>query len=192
LDLALDVADSIQAQDSLEKMLVHQMAVLHRGMMRATARMNEELYAAAGLDEGRREAANVRACRSCNSRYIHTCCDMAAAMPWRTRGTTHGRYRPGSVTRTSSTRCVTLSWPRIGLRTSGDNHRGSRAAAQVSGKPPLPAILNDPKALHPWGHPSTDFLGTRSDCQSTPSARQVGASGHAKGSARQLASSADQ
>src|SRR5262245_32297389 len=34
LDLALDVADSIQAQDSLEKMLVHQMAVLHRGMMR--------------------------------------------------------------------------------------------------------------------------------------------------------------
>src|SRR5262245_43208069 len=38
LDLALDVADSIQAQDSLEKMLVHQMAVLHRGMMRAATR----------------------------------------------------------------------------------------------------------------------------------------------------------
>jgi hypothetical protein len=63
LDLALDVADSIQAQDSLEKMLVHEMAVLHRGMMRAATRMDEELYAAAGLDEGRREAANVRACR---------------------------------------------------------------------------------------------------------------------------------
>jgi hypothetical protein len=63
LDLALDVADSIQAQDSLEKMLVHEMAVLHRGMMRAAARMNEELYAATGRDEGRREAANVRACR---------------------------------------------------------------------------------------------------------------------------------
>ena len=63
LDLALDAADSIQAQDSLEKMLVHQMAVLHRGMMRAATRMNEELYAAAGRDEGRREAANVRACR---------------------------------------------------------------------------------------------------------------------------------
>src|SRR5262249_23245421 len=65
LDLALDVADSIQAQDSLEKMLVHQMAVLHRGMMRAATCMNEELYAAAGrgLDESRREAANVRACR---------------------------------------------------------------------------------------------------------------------------------
>ena len=63
LDLALDAADTIQGQDSLEKMLVHQMAVLHRGMMRAATRMNEELYALAGLDEGRREAANVRACR---------------------------------------------------------------------------------------------------------------------------------
>jgi hypothetical protein len=63
LDLALDAADTIQGQDSLEKMLVHQMAVLHRGMMKAATRMNEELYSAAGLDEGRREAANVRACR---------------------------------------------------------------------------------------------------------------------------------
>jgi hypothetical protein len=63
LDLALDVADSIQPQDSLEKMLVHEMAVLHRGMMKAATRMNEKLYAAAGRDEGRREAANVRACR---------------------------------------------------------------------------------------------------------------------------------
>jgi signal transduction histidine kinase len=59
LDLALDAADTIQGQDSLEKMLVHEMAVLHRGMMKAAIRMNEELYAAAGLDEGRREAANV-------------------------------------------------------------------------------------------------------------------------------------
>src|SRR5215831_15269991 len=63
LDLALDVADSIQAQDSLEKMLVHQMAVLHRGMMKAAIRMNEELYVVASSDERRREAANVRACR---------------------------------------------------------------------------------------------------------------------------------
>jgi hypothetical protein len=63
LDLALDAADTIQGQDSLEKMLVHQMAVLHRGMMKAATRMNEELYSAAGLEESRREAANVRACR---------------------------------------------------------------------------------------------------------------------------------
>src|SRR5262249_28014606 len=63
LDLALDAVDTIQAQDSLEKMLVHEMAVLHRGMMRAATRMNEELYAATGRDERSREAANVRACR---------------------------------------------------------------------------------------------------------------------------------
>jgi hypothetical protein len=50
LSLALDAADTIQAQDSLEKMLVHQMAVLHYGMMRAAARMNEELDAAGVID----------------------------------------------------------------------------------------------------------------------------------------------
>jgi hypothetical protein len=63
LSLALDAADTIQAQDSLEKMLVHQMAVLHYGMMKATARMNEELDAADVIDPNKREAANVRACR---------------------------------------------------------------------------------------------------------------------------------
>jgi hypothetical protein len=41
MSLALDAADTIQAQDSLEKMLVHQMAVLHRGMMTAAAQMGE-------------------------------------------------------------------------------------------------------------------------------------------------------
>jgi integrase len=34
--------------------------------------------------------------------------------------TTHGRYRLGSATKTSSTRCVTPSWRRTGSRTSGD------------------------------------------------------------------------
>src|SRR5262249_28408074 len=75
LGLALDAADTIQAQDSLEKMLAHQMAVLHCGMMRAAARMNEELdaagvidpkHAAGVMDPNKREAAeaaNVRACR---------------------------------------------------------------------------------------------------------------------------------
>ena len=63
LGLALDAADSIRAQDSLEKMLVHQMAVLHRGMMKASARMNEDLDSAAVIDEAKREAGNVRACR---------------------------------------------------------------------------------------------------------------------------------
>src|SRR5215472_11142365 len=68
LSLALDAADTIQAQDSLEKMIIHQMAALHHGMMRATALMNKELDAAGGtaidaagdkrdLTAGEREAA---------------------------------------------------------------------------------------------------------------------------------------
>ena len=78
LSLALDAADTIQAQDGLEKMLVHQMAVLHYGMMRATARMNEELDAAGVIDPNKREAAeaaNVRACRLAGaiSRMSATC-----------------------------------------------------------------------------------------------------------------------
>jgi hypothetical protein len=63
LDLALDAADSIRARDSLEKMLVHQMAVLHRGMMKASSRMNEEMDRVGVIDERARDAANVRGCR---------------------------------------------------------------------------------------------------------------------------------
>jgi hypothetical protein len=86
LSLALDAADTIQAQDGLEKMIVHQMAVLHHGMMRAAARMNKELDAAGGtaidaagdkrdLRADEREAANVRACRLAGaiSRMSATC-----------------------------------------------------------------------------------------------------------------------
>src|SRR5262249_1811069 len=58
----------------------------------------------------------------CRFRSIRTCCDTAAAMPWRTRATTHGRYRLGSATRTSNTPSGTPSWPQIGLRTSGDEN----------------------------------------------------------------------
>ena len=66
LSLALDAADTIQAQDALEKMLVHEMAVLHRGIMRMAAQMDAELDAAGVIDLNKREAAeaaNVRACR---------------------------------------------------------------------------------------------------------------------------------
>src|SRR5262249_45940412 len=38
-------------------MLVHEMAVIHAGMMKATARMNEELDAAGVIDPNKREAA---------------------------------------------------------------------------------------------------------------------------------------
>ena len=60
---------------------------------------------------------------------------MAAAMPRPTRATTHGRYRPGSGTRTSSTPCATRRLRRIDLRTSGDNRRSLR---HVEGPPPKP------------------------------------------------------
>jgi hypothetical protein len=69
LSLALDAADTIQAQDGLEKMLVHQMAALHYGMMRATARMNKSscreksppLVSRCGLSRGNLLASRVAA-----------------------------------------------------------------------------------------------------------------------------------
>src|SRR6266540_4526737 len=64
----------------------------------------------------------------CNSWYIRTCCDMAAAMPWPTRATTHGHYRPGSGTKTSNTPFDTPSWHRIASRTFGECDDGSYAA----------------------------------------------------------------
>jgi len=63
LDAAIDAADSIQAQDSLEKMLTHQMAVLHRGIMTASRRLDEEIESASVINEDKRERANIRATR---------------------------------------------------------------------------------------------------------------------------------
>jgi len=67
------------------------------------------------------------------------------------RPTTHGRYRLGSVTRTSSTRCATPNLRRIDLRTSGDNRPSRRAdLMRVTGLPrqaerPAPAIELRPR-----------------------------------------------
>ena len=41
LELALDTSDTIGAKNSLEKMLAHQMAVLHRSIMKLTIRMED-------------------------------------------------------------------------------------------------------------------------------------------------------
>src|SRR5258707_10632215 len=54
----------------------------------------------------------------CPSRSIPTCCGMAAAMSWRTRGTTPGRCKRGSGTATFSIRCAIPSWRPIGLEIS--------------------------------------------------------------------------
>src|SRR5262249_30449622 len=64
----------------------------------------------------------------CRFRSICTCCDTAAAMLWRMRATTHGRYRPGSATRTFSTPYATPSCHPIGSRTFG----ADRAAFEPS------------------------------------------------------------
>ena len=41
LEMALDASDTIDSKNSLEKMLVHQMAVLHRQIMRLSTRMED-------------------------------------------------------------------------------------------------------------------------------------------------------
>jgi hypothetical protein len=41
LEMALDASDTIDSKNSLEKMLVHQMAVLHRQIMKLSARMDD-------------------------------------------------------------------------------------------------------------------------------------------------------
>jgi hypothetical protein len=41
LEMALDASDTIDPKNSLEKMLVHQMAVLHRQIMRLSTRMED-------------------------------------------------------------------------------------------------------------------------------------------------------
>ena len=41
LELALDASDSIDAKNSLEKMLVHQMATVHRSVMKLAIRLED-------------------------------------------------------------------------------------------------------------------------------------------------------
>jgi hypothetical protein len=41
LELALDASDTVPPQNSLEKMLAHQLAVLHRQMMKLAARVDD-------------------------------------------------------------------------------------------------------------------------------------------------------
>ena len=43
LDMGLDLADTIQADNSMEKMLVHQMAAVHNSAMRMTALVNRRM-----------------------------------------------------------------------------------------------------------------------------------------------------
>ncbi len=62
LEGALDAADSIAAQDSLENMLAHQLAVLHTAGMKIAARM-EQFDRTHLMVPGRQMQANGEACR---------------------------------------------------------------------------------------------------------------------------------
>jgi len=60
------------------------------------------------------------------SKHIRTCFGTPAATRWPTGGTTRGRCRPISGTKTSSTRCATPSYRRCGSRIFGGLERLTR------------------------------------------------------------------
>jgi hypothetical protein len=61
----LDVADTIKAENSLERMLAHQLASLHRLILKLTAQLNRLLNVIGNLSPTHPETAavNVEACR---------------------------------------------------------------------------------------------------------------------------------
>jgi hypothetical protein len=72
----------MQGHDSLEKMLVHEMAVLHRGMMKAAIRMNEELVFRGGFrrkQAGSSQRAGLPTCRSNVALVSHVSCSRYSA-----------------------------------------------------------------------------------------------------------------
>ena len=70
LEMALDAADSISAKNSLEKMLVHQMTVLHRSAMKMSIRMDDMLlqFQIQRFREGNEfQRKNLELCRLANT-----------------------------------------------------------------------------------------------------------------------------
>jgi hypothetical protein len=63
LEMGLDAAVTIGAQNSLEKMLAHQLAALHRSAMNMTAQMNNNLHPTSRMDDCEDQARNVEVCR---------------------------------------------------------------------------------------------------------------------------------
>jgi hypothetical protein len=67
LDLALDLSDTINAQNSIEKMIVGQMALLHRVSMKAGAMASDSVERAGmSIDSRYREQHTIQAQRSVN------------------------------------------------------------------------------------------------------------------------------
>src|SRR4029077_15042571 len=65
LEMGLDLADTIQADNSMEKMLVHQMAAVHNSAMRMTALVNRRMESMANdrLTMQNIERQNIETCR---------------------------------------------------------------------------------------------------------------------------------
>jgi hypothetical protein len=66
LEMGLDLADTIQADNSVEKMLVHQMAAAHNSAMRMTALVNRRLESMANTNQlttMQDERQNIEICR---------------------------------------------------------------------------------------------------------------------------------
>src|SRR6478752_3943651 len=65
LEMGLDLADTIQADNSMEKMLVHQMAAVHNSAMRMTALVNRRMESMANdrLTMQNIERHNIETCR---------------------------------------------------------------------------------------------------------------------------------
>src|SRR5215204_4022990 len=63
LELALDTADTIKAENSLERMLAHQLASAHHSAMTLTKQLNARMEEMEYSDGERRERANVQATR---------------------------------------------------------------------------------------------------------------------------------
>src|SRR6476660_5167309 len=67
LEMGLDLADTIQADNSMEKMLVHQMAAVHNSAMRMTALVNRRMESMATIPDRLTmqniERLNIETCR---------------------------------------------------------------------------------------------------------------------------------
>ena len=57
------MADTVQAANSLEKMLTHQLAAVHNSAMKLTAQLNRAIERMGTYADERRQVANVEACR---------------------------------------------------------------------------------------------------------------------------------
>ena len=67
LELAIDTADTIEAENSLEKMLAHQLAAVHQSSMRLTGQLNRQIERMNVICPDKHHTANVEAARTTNA-----------------------------------------------------------------------------------------------------------------------------